>query len=91
MNEAILLFMAGAVPFEQLVADLKEATAAYENSTSEEDKEAAKAKILIASLLVVSKEKVEQDGSIMKSIKGYEKSKEAHDIGSRIMGTDKES
>lgn len=89
--EAILLIMAEAVPFEQLVADLKEATTAYENSTSEEDKEAIKNKIFMASLLVVTKEKVANDGGAMNSIKGFEKSKEAYDIGSRIMGTDKES
>ena len=89
--EAILLFMAEAMPFEQLVADLKEATENYENSISEEDKEAAKNKIFMASLLIVTKEKVEKDGGFMNAVKGFEQSKEAYDIGSRIMGTDKES
>lgn len=89
--EAILLVMAEAVPFEQLVADLVEATTAYENSISEEAKKTAKNKIFMISLLVVTKEKVENDGGAVNSIKGYEKSKEAYDIGSRIMGTDKKS
>lgn len=89
--EAILLVMAEAMPFEQLVADLKEATENYENSISEEDRKIAKNKIFMTSLLVVTKEKVENDGGAINSIRGFEKSKEAHDIGSRIMGTDKKS
>lgn len=89
--EAMLLFMAGAIPFEQLLSDLKEGIDSYDNSMSEEDRENAKNKIFMASLLIVTKEKVEKDGGFMNAVKGFEQSKEAYDIGSRIMGTNEES
>lgn len=88
MEEAMILFLAGAMPFEKLVADLKKATTEYENSTTDEKRAELKKEILIASLLVVTKEKVDAEGGFINAVKDFERAKEAYDIGSRINGTD---
>jgi hypothetical protein len=85
--EALLLFMASIMPFDEMVDQMKESIAAYEANPCEE----TKSKITMHSLMIMSKAKLDlEGGNVFSSIKEMEQHKEAHDIGSRIMGTNKE-
>lgn len=84
--EAMLLIIASIMLFDEMLNQMKESIAEYEANPCEE----TKSKITMHSLMLVSKAKVDlEGGDVFDSIKEMEQHKEAHDIGSRIMGTNK--
>ena len=85
--ESILLLLAALQPMEKLVSDARDAMNEFLLNPSEDNKQS----MLMTSLLVITKVKVESDGGLDNAMKEFMKAKNAYDIGSRINSTDGKS